>query len=68
MSMAVGEFDAYRKQRVVKHMRSALTEIAGMPPKEGADQLNQRGITTLNGAKWSPGLVVQMRQRFEVAA
>jgi hypothetical protein len=61
------EFGADRKRRVAKDMHAVLTEIAGMPPKEGAEQLKQRGLTTPNGAPWSPGLVVQMRQRLALA-
>ena len=42
---------------------AALIEIAGMSPKDGAEHLNQRGIKTPNGARWSTGLIMVMRQR-----
>jgi len=57
------EFEADRRQRIDEELRRTLTEIVGLPAKEGAEQLNQRGITTPSGAQWSPGTVVQMRDR-----
>lgn len=57
------EFDFDRKQRIDKALHCALIEIAGLSPKQGAEQLNKQGIVTPNGAAWSPSLVVLMRER-----
>jgi hypothetical protein len=60
------ELDTDRKQRRAKDISSVLSVIDGLSPQDGAQQLNQRGITTPNGAQWSPALVVQMRQRVAI--
>jgi hypothetical protein len=57
------EFAIDRKQRIEKELRSILSRIAGMSAKEGAEHLNQRGITTPNGGQWSLPLVMTMRER-----
>jgi Holliday junction resolvase len=62
------ELDTVRKRRVAKGVHEVLTKITGMLPKEGAEHLKQCGITTPNGAQWTPRLVVQMRQRLGLAA
>ena len=59
------ELATERKQRIARAVGAALVEIAGMSPKDGAERLSQRGITTPNGAQWSPSLVAQMRQRLD---
>jgi hypothetical protein len=60
------EFDTDRKQRLAEVARATLAEVDGMSPKDGAAHLNHRGITTPNGAQWSPGTIVTMRQRLAV--
>jgi hypothetical protein len=60
----VCEFDTDRKRRFAEVVGATLAEVTGIPPKEAAEQLNQRGITTPAGARWGAGTVAQLRQRY----
>lgn len=62
------EFATERRGRINKQLHSTLADIVNMSPKDGAEQLNQRGITTPNGGQWTAGTVAQMRQRLETGA
>ena len=58
------ELATERKQRIAKAVGAALIEIAGMSPKDGAVASEPaRYYDAQWRLEWSPGLVVQMRQR-----
>jgi hypothetical protein len=54
------EFEIDRLDRI----RAILAEVADLTPKDAAEALNQRGITTPTGAQWMPGTVASMRGRY----
>lgn len=61
------EFDTDRKQRFAEAARAALIAVTGFQPKVAAEHLNTLGIRTPRGSCWSPGTIVQMRERFASA-